>query len=438
MSVFGRPGNARRAGPGSKVMSRVSMASAAWAWRASAGLVATVTRAITCRAGRGMCRTVPWRPVLCCRMAASWLNVRLSGPPSSRTWPRRPGSVTVSSMRAATSAAETKLTGLSPRPNTRIFPEACSGRPMIVAQVSMKAVARTMAQGMPLARSVSSAACLARNSPIGWPGAAPTTETRTNVAPARAAAPMRLALPARSTEAGETPPGPVKPCTAEITVPAPRWRGRGRHRGPPPPPGRPGAGPGPGRGSAPVSPGPARPAAGPAGCRGCRCPRPRRSPFRAGRRPGTDVLAHGLADVRPSRLDRLQVEPGPGKQPVPHAEHDHPGHLGRGAVATGAGHVPLRPHHVGVAAGSQHPGGDVRDEGEDLLPVAPHLVTAGEALGRVGRGLVAVVRGEAAHQGVQIVAAGGRGEPLQQRRAGLGRVFHLGPPSLIHWNVTVT
>ena len=56
MSVFGRPGNARPAGPGPKVMSRVSMASAVWAWRASAGLVATV------RAGhhlQGRARDVP-------------------------------------------------------------------------------------------------------------------------------------------------------------------------------------------------------------------------------------------------------------------------------------------------------------------------------------------------------------------------------------------
>ena len=59
---------------------------------------------------------------------------------------------------------------------------------MIVAQVSMNAVARTMVHGMPLARSVSSAACLARNRPMGWPGDAPTTETITNAAPTRAAA----------------------------------------------------------------------------------------------------------------------------------------------------------------------------------------------------------------------------------------------------------
>jgi hypothetical protein len=59
---------------------------------------------------------------------------------------------------------------------------------MIVAQVSMKAVDRTMTQGRPLASKVCSAACLARNSPTGWPGDAPTTETRTNVAPTRAAA----------------------------------------------------------------------------------------------------------------------------------------------------------------------------------------------------------------------------------------------------------
>ena len=72
--------------------------------------------------------------------------------------------------------------------------------------------------------------------------------------------------------------------------------------------------------------------------------------------PGTDVLAHGLVDVRPSRLNRLQVEHDTGKQPVPHTEHDHPGHLGRGAVAAVAGHVPLRPHHVGVAGAIAAPG----------------------------------------------------------------------------------
>src|SRR5580704_12322747 len=79
MSVYGRFGNARQAGAGSKVMSMVSMASAARAWRASAGLMAAVSVAIACRAGRGMCRTVPRRPAACCRMAATWLKVRLSG-----------------------------------------------------------------------------------------------------------------------------------------------------------------------------------------------------------------------------------------------------------------------------------------------------------------------------------------------------------------------
>ena len=86
----------------------------------------------------------------------------------------------------------------------------------------MKAVARMMVHGTPLARSVSSAACLARNKPTGWPAEAPTTEISTNAAPAAVAASIRFAFPARSTEAGEMPPGPVKPCTAEITVPAPR------------------------------------------------------------------------------------------------------------------------------------------------------------------------------------------------------------------------
>src|SRR4029450_490388 len=109
--------------------------------------------------------------------------------------PRGPGPAAAWLTRAATPAADTKLTGLSPRPKTKIFPEACGGRAMIVPQVSMKAVDRTMVQGRPLARRACSAACLARNSPMGWLGDAPTTDTRTNAAPARAAAAIRRGVP---------------------------------------------------------------------------------------------------------------------------------------------------------------------------------------------------------------------------------------------------
>ncbi len=174
-----------------------------------------------------MCRAVPRHPVVSCRMAASSLKARLSGPPSSRTWLHRLGSIAAWLTRAATSVADTKLIELSPRPNTTIFPEVWSGRPMIWPQVSMKAVAGTMVQGMPLPRRASSAACLARNSSMGGRGNVPTTDTRTMATPFRAAASIRLALPARSTDAGE------------MTVPAPRsaWtrrRGRGHHPEPPP------------------------------------------------------------------------------------------------------------------------------------------------------------------------------------------------------------
>ena len=44
---------------------------------------------------------------------------------------------------------------------------------------------------------------------MGWRGDAPATETRTKAAPVQAAASIRWAWPARSTEAGEAPPGPV-------------------------------------------------------------------------------------------------------------------------------------------------------------------------------------------------------------------------------------
>ena len=56
-------------------------------------------------------------------------------------------------------------------------------------------------------------------------GDAPTTETRTNAPPVRAAAPIRWALPAPFTDVGETPPGSAKPRTAEITVSALHRRG---------------------------------------------------------------------------------------------------------------------------------------------------------------------------------------------------------------------
>ena len=42
----------------------------------------------------------------------------------------------------------------------------------------------------------------------------------------------------------------------------------------------------------------------------------------------------------------------------------------------------------------------------------------------VGRGLVAVVRGEAADDGVEVVVIGDCGQPLQQRRARIRRVVH--------------
>jgi hypothetical protein len=51
----------------------------------------------------------------------------------------------------------------------------------------------------------------------------------------------------------------------------------------------------------------------------------------------------------------------------------------------GSGHLPLRPHRLAVAAATQHLGGDIGHEGQDLFPVAPYLPTAGEALSGVGR-----------------------------------------------------
>ncbi len=82
----------------------------------------------------------------------------------------------------------------------------------------MKAVARTIVHGAPLARRCCSAAYFAWKSPTALSGDAPTMERSTTPAPAAAAASMRWTLPSRSTEAGLTPPGPSKPWTAETTV----------------------------------------------------------------------------------------------------------------------------------------------------------------------------------------------------------------------------
>jgi len=106
------------------------MTRAARAWRASAGFGTALAMAINLRTGRGMCRTEPQSLVSSCTMAASWLKVRSSGPPSSRTRSRRLAPVATCVIRAATSVAETKLTGLSPRPNTRIFPEITIPAPL--------------------------------------------------------------------------------------------------------------------------------------------------------------------------------------------------------------------------------------------------------------------------------------------------------------------
>ena len=122
---------------------------------------------------------------------------------------------------AATSTTDTRLTGLSPRPNTSGRPDLAAVRRSRSTHSSMNAVARTTVVGTPLAAAWRSAACFIRNSSIGLSGAAPTTDINTRSAPAAPAALTRLALPSRSTVAGEMPRGPTKPCTAETTTSQP-------------------------------------------------------------------------------------------------------------------------------------------------------------------------------------------------------------------------
>ena len=141
-------------GVASKVRSVRSIAKAARVCRASCGLSRPMVLAVSRSIAGGTWRGEPVRPSAVWTAAASWLKLRLSGPPISRVWPREPGSVTTWSIRAATSATETKLTGLSPRPNTSGRPDRAAVWRSRSTHSSMNALARTMVVGTPLRRRV--------------------------------------------------------------------------------------------------------------------------------------------------------------------------------------------------------------------------------------------------------------------------------------------
>ena len=125
------------------------------------------------------------------------------------------------SIRAATSAADTKLMELSPRPNTIVEPLVRIGSPMMVIHVSMSAVARTIVHARPLARAAFRVVLGPEE--LEWTvGRRPHDRGEDEVPDAGPrAASMRLAFPARSTVCGETSPGPAKPWTADTTVDTP-------------------------------------------------------------------------------------------------------------------------------------------------------------------------------------------------------------------------
>src|SRR5216683_6429430 len=100
-----------------------SMTSAARAWRPSSGLSRPRVPAMSRSMRGGTWRGALVRPAATWTAAASWLKVRLSGPPISRIRPRVAGSVMACSTRAATSVTETKLRGLFPWPKTTGRPE---------------------------------------------------------------------------------------------------------------------------------------------------------------------------------------------------------------------------------------------------------------------------------------------------------------------------
>ena len=95
--VSGKSGNSRRTGPGSKLISVVSSTTAPRDCLASCGLSGRATSDIARSTGRGMWRTGARRPATSCTMAASCLNVRVSGPPMTISrFPRRSPVTTLS------------------------------------------------------------------------------------------------------------------------------------------------------------------------------------------------------------------------------------------------------------------------------------------------------------------------------------------------------
>ena len=109
------------------------------------------------------------------RRATSFI-VTFSGPPSSTIRPTARGSSSRVSESVATSAADTKLIGLFPAPNTSVRPLFSTGSPTSVAQNSMNAAARRLVHASPDEASACSISHFTRNRSTGTFGPAPSAE----------------------------------------------------------------------------------------------------------------------------------------------------------------------------------------------------------------------------------------------------------------------
>ncbi len=132
---------------------------------------------------------------------------------------------------------------------------------------------------------------------------------------------------------------------------------------------------------------------------------------------GSDLPANRGIDVPAALLNRLEVEARPRQQAVADAENNDTAHHMRRSVPPRAPVFPLAPDLVAVDRRAQHLRGDVRDGGEDLLPIPADLLAAGEAALRVSRRVIPVVRREAGHQRIHIVCVRRRARAARIRSA---------------------
>ena len=134
--------------------------------------------------------------------------------------------------------------------------------------------------------------------------------------------------------------------------------------------------------------------------------------WRAGQRPATGQVLHGLLDTDDVPLDVLQVQPPSDNLTARDLEQRHPAHLKGLPVAAGARPAPFGPDRLTVPGRPADLGAEVGDPREHGLPVGEHLGPPGEGPARVRRLLAAVVLVDETGHGIKITCVYGRGQPV--------------------------